>query len=221
MDPGSNKRKKVFDSSIIKSKKVNMGAEIISKSSNHGRQRNLVLGSRIDFYASRRFVAAISDHAESSDHNRDRWIMDSGGNAHVYNDPKWLLNPVDLSNKEVHVCLVDGKKVKIKSFGDVYLKFDQGSFIIRRVAYVTKLSMNIISMANLHEKGYKILFGYHITIMRECVTLCIGRKQQRLFELFPKLIGPGAYTTTIFELEQIITKVKEDSHETPRHTYFD
>ena len=50
MDSGSNKRKKVFDSSIRKSKKVNMGAEIVSKSSNLGRQRNLVLESRINFH---------------------------------------------------------------------------------------------------------------------------------------------------------------------------
>ena len=52
-----------------------MGAEIVSKSSNHGRQRNLVLESRIDFYGFRRFFIAINDHAESSDHNRDHWII--------------------------------------------------------------------------------------------------------------------------------------------------
>ena len=103
--------------------------------------------------------------------------MDSRANAHAYNNPKWLLNnPIDLSNKEVHICLVDGKKVKIESFGDVYLKFDQGSLIIRRVACVTKLSMNVISTAKLHEESGKILFNDHVTIMRDNVTLCIGRK---------------------------------------------
>ena len=127
MDLGSNKRKKVSGSSMIKSKKVNMRGEIVSKSLNHGRQRNLVLRGRIDFDASRSFLTAINDHTESSDHNKDRWIMDSRANAHVCNDPKWLLNPVDLSNEEVHICLVDEKKVKIESFGDVYLKLDQGA----------------------------------------------------------------------------------------------
>ena len=67
-------------------------------------------------------------------------------------------------------------KVKIESFGNVYLKFNQGSFIIRRVACVMKLSINVISMAKLHEEGCKILFDDHVTIMRENVTLCIGRK---------------------------------------------
>ena len=107
MDPCSNKRKKVSDSSMIKikSKKVNIGAEIVSKSSNHGRQKNLVLESIINFHAFRSFLAAINNHAESSVHNRDRWIVNSGANAHVYNNPKWLLNPVDLSNEEVHVHL--------------------------------------------------------------------------------------------------------------------
>ena len=33
MDQSSNKRKKISDSSMIKSKKVNMGAEIVLKSS--------------------------------------------------------------------------------------------------------------------------------------------------------------------------------------------
>ena len=68
--------------------------------------------------------------------------------------------------------------------------------------------MNVVSVAKLHDKGCKILFDDHVTIMRENVTFCVGRKQQGLFELFP--VGPGAYTTTILELEQMITKVKED-----------
>ena len=70
--------------------------------------------------------------------------------------------------------------------------------------------MNVISMVKSHEEGCKILFDDHITIMRENVTLCVRRKQQGLFELFPKPIGPRADTTTILELEQMVTKVKED-----------
>ena len=61
MDPGSSKGKKVNDPSMIKSNKVNMGSEIVSKSSNRGRQRNLILGSRIDFHASGSFSAAINE----------------------------------------------------------------------------------------------------------------------------------------------------------------
>ena len=158
------------------------------------------------------FFATINDHIESSDHNKDRWIVDSGANVHVCNDPKWLLNPIDLSNEEVHRCLVDRKKVKIEFFGDAYLKFDQGSFIIKRVACVTKLSMNVISVAKFHKEGCKIFFDDHVTIMRDNVTLCIGKKQQWLFELFPELVGPRANKTTILELEQMITKVKEDKN---------
>ena len=120
--------------------------------------------------------SAIDGHAELSDHNRDRWIMDFGANAHVCNDLKWLLNPIDLSNEDLHLCLVDEKKVKIEAFGDVHLKFDQESFIIKRVSYATKLSMSVISVVKLHDEGCKILFNDHITIMRENVTLCIGRK---------------------------------------------
>ena len=99
---GSKKRKKVFDSSMIRSKKINMGVGSVSKSSIQGRQRNLVLGSRIDFDASGSFLATINDHTESSDHNRDHWIMDSRANMHVCNDPKSLLNLVDLTDVEVH-----------------------------------------------------------------------------------------------------------------------
>ena len=72
MDSSSNKRKKVFDSSIWMSKKVNIGAEIFSKSSNFRRQRNLVFKSRIYFQASERLLAAMNGHTQSSDHNRDR-----------------------------------------------------------------------------------------------------------------------------------------------------
>ena len=44
------------------------------------------------------------------DHKRDHWIVDFEANGHVCNDPKWLLNPIDLSNKDLYLCLVDGKK---------------------------------------------------------------------------------------------------------------
>ena len=173
-----------------------------------------ILESRIDFHASRRFLTSTNDHTESSDHNKDHWIMNFVANAHVCNDPKWLLNHIYLSNEDVHLCLVNGKKVKIETFGDVYLKFDQGSFIIRRVACVTKLNMNVISVAKLHEEGCKIFFDDHVTTIRENVILSIGRKLQWLFELFPESVGPRADMTTIPELEQIISKVKEDKNAT-------
>ena len=131
---------------------------------------------------------------------------------HVCNDFKWLLNLIDLSNKDLHLCLVDGKKVKIETFGDVYIKFDQGSFIIRKVTCAIKLSMNFIFVAKLHDERCNILFDDHVTIMRDNVTLCLGRKHQGLFELFPDPFGPRADTTTILKLEQMITKVKEDQN---------
>ena len=87
-----------------------MGAEVVLKSLNLERQRNLVLESRIDFHASGRFLVAINDHVESSDHNRNCWIMDFGANVHVCNNPKWLFNPIDLFNEYVYAHLVDGKE---------------------------------------------------------------------------------------------------------------
>ena len=109
--------------------------------------------------------------------------MDSRANTHVYNDPKWLLNLIDLNGVEVHARLADGRKVKIKFFGDVYLKFNQGNFIIKRVAYVTKLSMSVISMTKLHEEVCKVFFDDHVTIMRENITLFIKKEKQGLLDL--------------------------------------
>ena len=68
--------------------------------------------------------------------------------------------------------------------------------------------MNIISIAKLHEEGCKILFDDHVTIMRENVPRCIGRKQQELFELFHEPVGPRVVMTIILELKQMITKAK-------------
>ena len=169
MDLGSNKRKKVFESSIRKLKKLTQELKLF--------HRVQILESRIDFYASRRLLISINDHTESSDHNRDRWIMNFVANVHVCNDPKWLLNHFYLSNEDVHLHLVDGEKVNIETFGDVYLKFDQGSFIIRRITCVTKLNMNVIYVAKFHKIGCKIFFDDHVTFIRENATLSIGRKQ--------------------------------------------
>ena len=57
-----------------------------------------------------------------------------------------------LSNEDLHLCLVNEKKVKIEAFGDVFLKLDQGSFIIRRVNCATKLSMNTFSIAKFNDE---------------------------------------------------------------------
>ena len=129
---------------------------------------------------------------------------------HVCNDPKWLLNTIDITDVEVHARLVDGKKFRIESFRDVYLKFDKGSFIIRRVVCVIKLSMSVIFVANLHEEGCKVLFDDHVTIIRENITLCVGIKKQGLYELSSEPIGPRADKKTILEFEKMISKVKED-----------
>ena len=101
--------------------------------------------------------------------------MDSRANTHVYNDLKWLLNPVDLSNEEVHICFPDEKKINIESYRDVYLKFDQGNFI------VMKLNMNVISVAKMHEEDCKVLFDNHVTIMRKNITLYIRMEKQGLY----------------------------------------
>ena len=186
-----------------------MGVGFLLNSSIRGRKRNLILGSKKDFYASGSFLCAINDHVESSGHNRDRWIVDYEANGHVCDNTKWLLNPVDLFNEEVHICLPNEKKITIESYGDFYLKFDQGSFIIRKFAYVTKLSISIISVAKLHEEGFKVLFDDHVTIMRENITPCVGREKQRPYE-YLELIEPRAYKTTILKFEQMISKVKDD-----------
>ena len=65
-------------------------------------------------------------------------------------------------------------------------------------------------MSKLHEESCKILFDDHVTIMRENITLCIGRENQGLYELFPEPIGLGSNKTNILELEQMISNVKED-----------
>ena len=70
--------------------------------------------------------------------------------------------------------------------------------------------MNVISVAKMHDDGCKILFGDHITIIRDNISLCIGRNHQGSFKLFPGLFGPEADTTIILELKRMITKVKHD-----------
>ena len=102
--------------------------------------------------------------------------------------------------------------VKNESFRNVYLKFDQDSFIIRRVACVPKLNMSIISMAKLHEEGCEILFDDHVTILRENITLCVGREKQRLYDSSLEPIGLEVDKTTRIKFELMIPKVKEDQN---------
>ena len=122
MDLDSNKRKKVSDSSIRKSKKVNMRAETFLKNLNIGRQRNLVLESRIAFHATKRLLNTINGHTQSGDHNKDCWIVDSRANAHACNDPKWLterklrLNPLEMSiSSSIKEALSSGELLVQKS----------------------------------------------------------------------------------------------------------
>jgi hypothetical protein len=98
--------------------------------------------------------------------NSDKWYLDSGATTHMTNDRKLLVNYC--KNEEIiNVTCVNNGKLPCEGKGDaaVRLTNDTRKTAIRDVAYVPNLSVNLLSVSKLSERGHTTIFspdGCHI-----------------------------------------------------------
>jgi hypothetical protein len=90
----------------------------------------------------------------------NKWYLDSGETANMTNDRKYLVNYC--KNEEIiNVTCADNGKLPCEGKGDaaVRLTNDTRKTPILEVAYVPNLSVNVLSVSKLSERGHTTIFS--------------------------------------------------------------
>ncbi|OMO51183.1 Integrase, catalytic core [Corchorus capsularis] len=91
--------------------------------------------------------------ASTSSRNREEWLVDSGSTHHMVHN-KDLFRNVDLSYNS-KVIIGNGEYLEVKGKGDIVVSTPRGNKVISDVLYVPEIDVNLISVGQLLERGYK------------------------------------------------------------------
>jgi hypothetical protein len=92
--------------------------------------------------------------------NSDKWYLDSGATAHMTNDGKYLVNYCK-HEEIINVTCADNGKLPCEGKGDAAIRLtnDTRKTVIRDVAYILNLSVNLLSVSKLSERGHTTIFS--------------------------------------------------------------
>lgn len=115
-----------------------------------------------------------------------KWIIDTGCTKHMTNAISNLgwWNPCSED-----VILADGKKVRAKGHGEgrilgVRKDGEQIDVTLKEVLYVPGLSKNVLSVSQITEDGFKVIFGHRsCQIMGGDTVIAVGEKSGGLYYL--------------------------------------
>ena len=90
----------------------------------------------------------------------DTWLIDSGASKHMIGMNQ-TLSILEEKNSLHNVSLGDDYQYPIKGNGESSYKLDSiTSMKMKEVLYVPCLKMNLLSIATLNKKGYRVAFIY-------------------------------------------------------------
>jgi len=124
----------------------------------------------------------------------DSWLIDSGCTNHMTSDEK-LFKELDRSVTS-KVRIGNGQYILVKGKGTVAIESYTGTKLITEVLYVPKIDQNLLSVGQLLEKGFKLLF-------EEKKCLITDPNGQELFRI--KMQGKS-FSLNPLELEQVAYK---------------
>ncbi|KAJ8764624.1 hypothetical protein K2173_006706 [Erythroxylum novogranatense] len=121
----------------------------------------------------------------------DCWLVDSGCTNHMTNDEK-LFKELDKSASS-RVRIGNGDYITVKGKGTVAIESLTGTKLISEVLYVPEIDQNLLSVGQLLEKGFKVLF-------EDKMCLVIDQSSQELFRI--KMQGKS-FSLNPLEEEQV------------------
>ena len=106
----------------------------------------------------RREYYLISARSRSIINSANSWLVDSGASRHMTGHCE-ALTSYRKKKFTTQVELGDDSTYKIEGVGSTSLQLDSGTVLhINDVLYVPGLKRNLLSIASLEDKGYKVLF---------------------------------------------------------------
>ncbi|CAJ2639257.1 unnamed protein product [Trifolium pratense] len=125
------------------------------------------------------------------------WLIDSGCTNHMTYDRDLFkeLNKTSISK----VRIGNGEQIAVEGIGTISIKTHAGMKQISNVLYVPKINQNLLSVAQLLEKNYKVIFEH-----KSCVI-----KDQNNKEVITSQIKGKRFVLDLMKNDHIIEEKKE------------
>nr|GMD21951.1 Retrovirus-related Pol polyprotein from transposon RE1 [Ipomoea batatas] len=129
------------------------------------------------------------------------WILDSGCTNHMTGDEE-LFRELDRSQVS-NVRIGNGDCIPVKGKGTVAIESYTGTKLISDVLYVPDIDQNLLSVGQLVEKGFKVIFENKLGIIKDTYDNDVIRIKMRgkSFLLDPMEEEQAAYTATTTNTE--------------------
>ena len=148
---------KSWDTLARTAKEIFKGKHHASAAAEEEEPRNRTRGSSSD-QEKRKEYYLVSSLSGNFTNNKDSWLVDSSVSRHMSRYKSGLTN-FRKKSFIVQVELGDDASCEIKGIGSISSQLDSGSIIhIDEILYVLGLKKNLILVAILEDKGYKVTF---------------------------------------------------------------
>ena len=138
-------------------------------------------------------------HSQVNDISNDIWFLDSGCSNHM-SGIKSIFRDIDETHK-LNVRLGDNKQIQVEGKGTIEVKTNQGKVkYLDNVFFVLTLSHNLLSVGQLVNDGYSVIFDDGSCTIRDkksgliIVNVCMT--QNKMFPLDVSNIERHALITT-------------------------
>jgi hypothetical protein len=92
----------------------------------------------------------------STNHSSESWLIDSGCTNHMTYDKGLFKELVNAESSKVRIG--DGSYLAVKGRGTIAIEGCSGTKLVSDVLFVPEINQNLLSVGQLVEKGYKLLF---------------------------------------------------------------
>lgn len=114
------------------------------------------------------------------------WLIDSGASTHMCHE-RARFKSIDFS-RTGKVRIADGSSVDICGYGEVIIEINSDgvnhSLLLKRVAFIPDLAMNLMAVRRIAEKGFSVLFlGKKCFVQKNDVRFELGRLVDNCYHL--------------------------------------
>ena len=124
----------------------------------------------------------LAQHTSNNDDKGGVWYVDSGCSNHM-SSAKSIFRTLDETAK-TKVRLGDGKQLEVEGRGTIAIRTEQGNTkLLCDVQYVPRLSHNLLSVGQLLNSGYSVLFENGACLIQDrsskeiVVKIAIGKNK--------------------------------------------
>ena len=134
-------------------------------------------------------------------HSSEKWLIDSGCTNHMTFD-RDLFKELDTSIAS-KVKIGNGEYIAVKGKGTVAIESISGTKLIKDVLFVPNISQNLLSVGQLIQKGFKVIFETNQCLIKDAKgnNVFKVRMKGKSFPLDPLEEEQASFTATKVDAE--------------------